>query len=211
MDTETSTPAQERARVSSGRHRRSRYYHRYNRCKRQNNLLRVALLAGLLLISAIGAFAWRYISKSGETIDIARAENTTYKTRIQELEETIAQLNDEVLALSQGRIPGLRRIEFDQVLRVSREYVKNLVFSVTQKGAENSYEFKMVMHNEGPDIIQPGGSLALFDRAGLQLGITEFKKADGSLFLAPGETRSYYDEIELAREGQPVYYMLELN
>ncbi|MGD2084365.1 MAG: hypothetical protein PVF91_15495 [Chromatiales bacterium] len=211
MDNDTSTVAIPHRAGSGGRRSRSRYYHRYTRCKRQNNFLRVFLLGGLLAISAMGAFAYRYISKAGETINIARAENTTYKNRIQELEETIAQLNDEVLALSQGRIPGLRPIQFDQVLRVDKEYVKNLVFSITRKGADNTYEFKMVMHNQGPDIVQPSGSVALFDRAGLQLGITEFKKVDGSLFLAPGETRSYYDKIELARSGRPAYYMLELN
>jgi len=190
---------------------RGRYYNRYKRCKRQSSWLKITLLVALLALSAIGAFSYRFVSKASGQLVMPQQEREGYEARINQLETTVAQLNDEILALSQGRIPGLRRVEFDQVLQVDKKYVKNVVFSLTAKGDKKTYEFKMLLHNEGPDILQPDGSIALFDRAGLQLGITSFKKMQGSLFLAPGESRSYYDRVDLARAGDPVYYMLELN
>jgi len=190
---------------------RGRYYHRYKRCKRQSSWLKIGLLVAFLALSAVGAFSYRYVSKASGQLVMPQQEREGYAARINQLETTVAQLNDEILALSQGRIPGLRRIEFDQVLQVDKKYVKNVVFSLTTKGDKKTYEFKMLLHNESSDILQPDGSIALFDRAGLQLGIARFKKMEGSLFLAPGESRSYYDRIDLARAGDPVYYMLELN
>jgi cell division protein FtsB len=190
---------------------RSRYYHRYKRCKRQSGWLKIALLVSFLALSAVATFSYRYVSKASGQLVMPQQERDGYTARIAELETTVAELNDEILTLSQGRIPGLRRIEFDQVLQVDKEYVKNVVFSITRQGDKRTYEFKMLLHNAGPDILQPGGTLALFDRAGLQLGIVHFKKLEGSLFLAPGESRSYYDRVDLSRPGEPVYYMLELS
>jgi hypothetical protein len=198
-------------RPARGGRRSSRYYNRYHRCKRQNSLLRIILFLTILALTGGGVFSYLYVSKAAPRLRMPQTERKGYETRIAELESTVQKLNQDITSLSEGRIPGLHELKMDKVININKEYVKNVVFSVSHTGNSDSYDFKLLLHNGGTDIIQPKGSLALFDRTGLQLGVIQFKKADGTMFLAPGETRSYYDRIDLSRHGDPAYYMLELN
>ncbi len=185
--------------------RASRYY----RCRRKNRILKFLLLLMVVGYAVVGGVSYLYVKEAQHQAQEAKGAVNRDAERLAELEDLVEKMKVEMDALTRGRIPSLNKIVYDEVITIGEKYVKNLVFTLTRRGGQRTYEYKLVMHNTGSNVVQPRLRLILFDRVGLQLGISELK-GQNDVVLIPDETRSHYAEVELTRQGEPVYYLLEV-
>ncbi|CAL1240337.1 hypothetical protein [Candidatus Methylocalor cossyra] len=154
-------------------------------------------------------------------MSIAEQENLelilTERKQSQELDLLRPQVNKlqaDIAAMTQSRLPDLIRLEFDKVIPIDRDYVKNIVFTVAGRGGEKHYEYKIVMHNGGLNLIHPQVDILFFDHVGIQVGISRLGvQPDGTPTLEMmdrGETRSFSSKIELSDKVQPEYFRLRI-
>lgn len=134
--------------------------------------------------------------------------------RLVELEPKIAELEQEVAQLVQSRLPNLRPLEFDKVFHIGEAYVKNIVFTMTGKDGARSYEYKIVMDNQDYLPVQPHVQILLFDRDGIQIGLSVFGVDEEGVptaeILERGEVRSHVAEVGVTEEIVPEYFMLRI-
>ena len=133
---------------------------------------------------------------------------------LQQLRPQVEKLRKEVTALTESRLPGLRRLELDKVLVLNQAYVKNVVFTVSGKGDDLKYEYKMTARNASLNLVHPQVDILFFDRLGIQVGISRIgvnKEGAPTLdILERGESRSYSQNIALNGENRPEYFRLRI-
>lgn len=163
----------------------------------------------VLLLTAYG----RMSIAEQENADLVLAE----RKQAQELEllrPQVQKLKTDIAAMAQSRLPGLSRLEFDQVIAVDQDYVKNIVFTAAGKGEEKHYEYKIVMHNATLNLIHPQVDILFFDPLGIQVGLSRLGvQKDGTPtleMLDRGEIRSFSSRIELTDKIQPEYFRLKI-
>jgi len=139
------------------------------------------------------------------------------KKQTLELRQTVPELEKlrkEVEDLVASRLPHLSKLEFDRVVSVDKDYVKNVVFSVAGKGGEKRYEYKLVAHNNGLTAIHPQVDILFFDRVGIQVGLSQIGVGkDGTPTLdviERGEIRSFSSTVELGDDVKPEYFMVRI-
>ena len=138
------------------------------------------------------------------------------RTQRHELDSTIqklAQAEERLAALAQGRIPDLFSLTVDQATQFEAGIVQNIIFSLVGVGAEKSYEYRIVLRNEGKEILEPNVKILLFDELGIQIGSAlvpgEEDGASGrATTLEPQETRSYVGGIPQRQLNEPKYFLL---
>ncbi|MCB1736312.1 MAG: hypothetical protein H6981_14595 [Gammaproteobacteria bacterium] len=178
------------------------------KCKRTLTLFKSAVF--LLVIGIIGGifFVRGYVSSSIERVREQDYEIKVLKGERDFFQGRVAFFKDQIKSLVAGTIPDLNELLFDQVIEVNQNYVKNLVFSVSKKSDETRYEYQIVLHNQTPIVVQPRIKVLLFDRTGLQIGISDLKGIKDNV-LIPGETRSLHAVFDISLENrEPTYFLL---
>ncbi len=185
-----------------GRSQRHRHHSR-----RQSPLIAVliALLLTFLVIGVLGAIRIHSLSTTNDMLQVRLEED---EARLAEANSELLRGQRELQAVVENRFPQLHRLEFDKVLPLHNEYVKNIAFTLIKNSNEHGYEYKIVMDNNTNRRIVPEIKVLLFDRLGVQLGMDEIPKQD---VLSYGETRSYSSLIDLIVPGEPHYFYVVVN
>jgi len=203
------------SRDSPNRNRSSSRYHRRRSYDKQ--LTRIKLLGG-----AAGVVVLILLVLAKFEIDGLEAQNRhlAIKARKQEvqLEHTqthLKKLHEDIKVLVEDRIPNLHRLEFDKTIHLDQKHVRNIIFTLTGVGTDKQYEYRMVLHNDSLNIVNPLVNVFLFDEVGIQLGTTKNSKIDTRSRveygdLRPRETRSYSSKVPLDRNEKPYYFLVTI-
>ena len=184
------------------------HHRRLHRHRREQRFPLIMGMAGLILLAVIlTVISAIKISSLSDTNDhlkvrLQESEDSLVSTR-KELNKTQRQLEVAV----EGRFPQLRQLEFDKVLPIHNGGVKNIIFTLIKKSAENYYEYKIVMENDSDSMSAPEIKVLLFGQLGVQLGANDVPKQDP---LLRGETRSYSSIVELSVPGEPYYFYIAI-
>ena len=134
--------------------------------------------------------------------------------KLARLEPRLSELERENAALVESRLPHLNKLEFDRVFSIDQSYVKNIVFSLAGKGVAKNYEYKIVMENREFASLRPQVQVILFDRNGIQIGVSELGVDEQGQVSQPllehEEIRSHVDEIQLADDAVAEYFMVRV-
>lgn len=140
------------------------------------------------------------------------------KKQAQELEvlkPEVERLRADIASLTASRLPNLARLEFDKVIPLELDYVKNIVFTVAGKDSDKHYEYKIVMHNSGLSLIHPEVDILFFDRVGVQVGLSKIGfHQDGTPnldMLERGEVRSFSSSVDLTDDAKPEYFRVKIH
>lgn len=133
---------------------------------------------------------------------------------LEKLRPQVEKLRAELATLVESRLPGLTKLEFDKVLPIDRDYVKNIVFSVAGKGDQLQYEYKMTTHNGSINLVHPQVDILIFDHLGIQVGVSRIGiQMDGTPtldILERGESRSFSARVDMTDDVRPEYFRLRI-
>ena len=128
---------------------------------------------------------------------------------------TIATLQGELAALVEERLPRLSPIVLDEVIPVNENYVRNVMFMMTRRQREQRYEYTLVMDNSSARHIYPEVKIMLFDRAGIQVGVStvgyDNQGRPNQDVLERGEIRTHSSFVQIFDESPPEYYLIQVN
>lgn len=190
------------------------------RISSRKKIKKLKLLIGLLigLIVIIMVFLILKTAKSSKHESIKNQLQITLNKQENALEQTekkLAAIEAKLKILVTGRIPNLQPLEFDKSIAIEREYLRNIIFTLTGVGQNNSYEYRIVAKNDSLHVVEPSITIFLFDDVGIQVGKTTLSKQNAtsevkSEDLEPGETRAYSSIIPLERDAEPKYFLITL-
>jgi hypothetical protein len=104
-------------------------------------------------------------------------------------------------------------MKFDEAIPLGNEYVRNVIFTLVKNGNKKMYEYRLVLSNDGLSVVRPRVEILLFNNLGIQIGNTLVNAGNATTSarratLEPGEVRSYSDNIDTLREGEPRYFLV---
>ncbi|MCB1762491.1 MAG: hypothetical protein KDI27_05055 [Gammaproteobacteria bacterium] len=176
----------------------------------------IILLLSIALIVAV--FGWIFASLNLASVKEEylkyQAENQRELADQKAYENEIALLRSDNEQLLKGIIPGLQPLEFDANIAIEDQYLRNIGFTLTGIGDEKNYEYRVVLQNNGYNVVTPAVKLILFNDRGIQVGSRRLAKTDATTEtefrnLQPNETRSYTGNIELnVPSAEPRYFLV---
>ena len=173
--------------------------------------LALSLLINLIMAIALASYARKASLLSGIGGGL-RLELANITEQSEQKTKRIKTLESEIEALTLNRLPGLINLNFDEVIKVDKHYVKNIVFTRTGKKGSHLYEYKVVLENHN-GALQPALKILLFDRSGVQVGMSELShKTDqgGITRLDQDEVRTHYSVVQLPDDSEPEYFQVIL-
>ena len=205
-------PAKRREHTPSRRRSRSSY--RYATMVRRYQLL----LAGIsILFLIILIFSWLQTARESSEYHQAILDLRKQEVLAKNLASELETVKNERDILVQERIPGLIPLTYDEAINIDNEYVRNIIFTLAKTGKKNIYEYRLVLHNNTLSIIRPKARIILFSDIGIQIGMAQIEQTDASTetdaraALDPGEVRSYTAAIDLTRDEEPSYFLLDIS
>ncbi len=145
------------------------------------------------------------IEKLSSRISSTQEQLFLREHEVEELESQLLQSKKELENYMEGRLPGVMKLEPDQVLAIDKNIIKNIVFSVITQNGSRLYEYKLVVENLTQKRLVPQFNVLVFDRYGVQIGMDQVKKGEE---LAPGESRSYSSKVNFFMKNEPVYFQV---
>ncbi len=176
----------------------------------QRRFVASAVALGLLSIG-LGGWALRETHLRRDLMTTRYSERSELRAAHEELAEATATID----GLVQGRIPNLHPVAFDEVMPMGESYVRNVAFTLLREGDALTYEYKLVLQNETDIMVHPSVELLMFDRLGVQMGrasVGSLEEGDAAVdaqTLYPGEVRSYAGPLDVTRNVEPAYFLLE--
>lgn len=173
--------------------------------------LALSLLINLLMAIALGSYVRKASLLSGVSNSL-RLQLTAITEQTENKDNEIKTLKHEIKELTSNRLPGLIRLNYDEVLTIDKRYVKNIVFTRTGKKGTHLYEYKVVLENHDA-ALQPALKIILFDRSGVQVGMSELSnraEQGGITRLDQDEVRTHYAVVQLADDAEPEYFQVIL-
>lgn len=205
-------PAIRREHTPSRRSSRSSY--RYASTVRGYRLL----LAGISIVFlVILIFSWLQVARKSSEQHQAMLDLRKQEVLVKNLTEELGTIQNERDILVQERIPGLIPLTYDETINIDNEYVRNIIFTLAKTGKKNIYEYRLVLHNNTLSIARPKARIILFSDIGIQVGMAQIEQSDASTetdartALDPGEVRSYTAAIDLVRDEEPSYFILDIS
>ncbi len=173
--------------------------------------LALSLLINLLVAIALGSYARkaRLLSGVSSSLRLQLSDNAEQSARNM---RQIQTLENEIKELTLNRLPGLTGLNYDEVLNIGKQYVKNIVFTRTGKKGARLYEYKIVLENHDA-ALQPAFKIILFDRSGVQVGMSELShdSEQGVMTrLDQDEVRVHYSVVRLPDNSEPEYFQVIL-
>lgn len=173
--------------------------------------LALSLLINLLMAIALGSYVRKASLLSGVSNSL-RLQLTAITEQSENKANEIKTLKNEIKELTNNRLPGLIGLNYDEVLTIDKQYVKNIVFTRTGKKGRHLYEYKVVLENHDA-ALQPAIKIILFDRSGVQVGMSELSnraEQGGITRLDQDEVRTHYAIVQLADDAEPEYFQVIL-
>lgn len=168
-------------------------------------------MINLLMAIALGS----YVRKSGLLSAVSNSLQKEIASLSEQASDQIRQihsLKDEINELTLNRLPGLIGLSYDEVLKINKEYVKNIVFTRTGKKDSRFYEYKIVLENRDSEL-QPALKILLYNRSGVQVGSSELSndaQQGGLTRLDRDEVRAHYAVFQLPNDSNPEYFQVVL-
>lgn len=186
------------------------------RRRRTRNRAKVRLLA--IALAGAGGLLVFVVLTAGVAIRMSASEKVVLAERVHALELEKAALSEQLERLTADRDlllldrnPGLQRLGLDRNLRVSHDYVRDVLFTRTGKSGGTQYEYRLVFENRESGPVQPKVEILLFDELGIQIGRATVNGADvAGEWLEPGEIRTRDGQLVLVRQSEPTYFLIEL-
>lgn len=167
----------------------------------------------LLLVTII--FTWLHIKRVEHNAQQALLELRVEKNKLSQLSSELQTVKLERDSLVKQRIPGLIPLSFDETITPDNRFIRNIIFTLLKTGDKEHYEYRIVMHNDSLSVVDLKVTILLFNDVGIQIGqsLVDQTMAAGDsnrAALDPGEVRTYTASIQLTRDQQPGYFMLEV-
>ena len=202
-------------RQSQGRRRRSKSSRQLAKVQRTNRNLKIGLavlIMALTTVIVVGKQAQSKLNEHRATLD---QRIDTLRSKLSAAETLSKKLLTDMNELVESRLPGLRPLEFDAIIQLSDQYVKNVIFAVSKEAQQTNYEYRFVFFNPKITPVFPQVKLLLFDNRGLQVGGADVtltgEASEGRVrSLGPGEIRSYNGSASIISTGKPSYFMLDI-
>ena len=198
-----------------GRRRRSKSSRQLIKVQRTNRNLKIGL--AVLIMSLTGVIIIGKQVQSQMSLRSAKLERDIDKLRLKlaNAEALSKNLLADMNSLVESRLPGLRPLEFDKIIQITEQYIKNVIFAVSKDARKTKYEYRFVFFNPKITPVFPRVKLFLFNDRGLQVGGADVtltgKASEGRVrSLGPGEIRSYNGSAEVLNGSDPSYFMLEI-
>ena len=206
----TSTAEGKSVNTTSRQSRRSRSsYRNETRIRRYRYLLAGILILFLLIY----LFTWFYVARKSAETEQALLELRIQEKTLDTINSELETVRNERDTLVQGRIPGLVPLRYDETITTDNKYIRNIIFTMVKNGNKETYEYRLVMHNDTLSVVHPMVEILLFNDIGIQIGLAQAKNTDAYTgtarsALGPGEVRSYTAAINLIRDEAPHYFLL---
>lgn len=145
--------------------------------------------------------------------EILRSDLAKSQDELRQAMPELQKLRQDMDELIRGKLPHLRKLEYDRVLSLDEGHLKNISFTKIVNRGVLSYEYKLVVQNNTGATLWPEIQLSLFNELGIQVGSTEIGTANpGALkanSLGIGEVRSYSAVFQLSdKNALPTYFMI---
>jgi len=173
--------------------------------------LTISLAINLFIAIALASYVRKANLLSGASNSL-RLQLTETTEQAEFKNAQIETLKSEIQELTLNRLPGLIALNYDTVLQINNDYVKNIVFTRTGKKGTHLYEYKVVLENH-KSALQPALKVLLFNRSGIQVGISELSNKiehGGITRLDQDEVRTHYAAVQLADKAEPEYFQVIL-
>ncbi len=173
--------------------------------------LTFSLVINLLIAITLASYVRKASLLSGVSSSL-RLKLTNSTEQSEQKSGQIKTLENEIKELTLNRLPGLTGLNYDEVLKVNKQYVKNIVFTRTGKKGSRLYEYKLVLENH-ESALQPALKILLFDRSGVQVGMSELSNKTihgGIIRLDRDEVRTHYAALQLPDSAEPEYFQIIL-
>jgi hypothetical protein len=213
-DAATGTTGRSRRKHRSHRHRYSSYgHHRSGRSKLLLGLLVLVLVANLFIVLLLGL----RIHLSNEENSELRVELAKAKEELDRVKPELAKSLGDIESLLKGQLPGLTRIEYDQVISLNEKYLKNIIFNKVNSKNLKGYEFRVVMQNDTLGTVWPRFKIHFFDEHGVHINTVQAGYEKEALMqidpLGPGEERADSSAVVklLDNEKMPYFFLIRLN
>jgi len=174
--------------------------------KKRAYLFGVLLGATVFLLVAVSIGLGAKITGLSNTKSFLNQQLIDVGDELKQTRTRLTETEQQLQALVEGRLPNLRTLEPDKVLKVGEHYVRNIVFTVIGNGHSRVYEYKMVMENPYYYPVYPDIRLLVFDKLGVQVGIDNIEE---KLELGPGASRSYSSNINVFMHSIPDYFNID--
>lgn len=208
---------------TAGRLRRKHRSHRHRRYKDGHHWSeRSKLLLGVLVLVLVTSII--IVLFFGIRIYLLNQENSELKVEVRKAQEEVEQLKPalekslaEITSLLKGQLPGLTKIEYDQVIALNEKYLKNIIFNKVNTKNFKGYEFRIVMQNDTLATIWPRFKVHFFDEHGVHINTVQASDEKESLMkinpLGPGEERSDSSATIklLDNEKMPYFFLIRMN
>lgn len=200
---------------SRHRRRRSKSSREAVRLNRSVRNLKIILTTVIMMFSAGAVVGKKYHDKLVFENKRLQRSVDRLKQRAEAAESQNKDLLTDMNEMVESRLPGLRKIVFDQVIKISERYVKNLIFLVSKDQSRTSYEYRLVLFNANSTPVTARVKLRLFNNRGIEVGNTDATETGASndglkRSLAPGEIRSYSGSIAVPKGTPPSYFLLDI-
>ena len=202
-----------KAKIDSAGSRRSRRSRSSYRCETRIRRYKY-LLAGIAILFVLTyLFTWFYVTRKSAESELALRELRLQQKALDSINGELDKVKAQRDALVQGRIPGLVPLKYDEMITPDQQYIRNIIFTMVRNGQQETYEYRLVVHNDTLSVIHPMVEILLFNDIGIQIGLSRVQHkaastATGRPSLDPGEVRSYTANIEMIRDEEPQYFLL---
>lgn len=189
--------------------------HRSRSWSRRSKLLFLLMLTLVL----IDFFTALLLGTQVYTLD---RQNQTLRSSLAQAEEELLRVAPELQKLRvdldeliRGKLPRLRKLEYDRVLPLDDQYLKNITFTEIMNRGSQGHEYKLVVQNNTNAPLWPEVQLLIFNELGIQVGSAEIGTGQPNALkagsLGVGEVRSYTASMNLMdRNTTPAYFMIRL-
>ena len=176
----------------------------------------------LLLVLALVLIDFFTALLLGTQVYTLNRQNQTLRSSLAQTEEELLhvvpelqKLRTDLDELIRGKLPRLRKVEYDRVLPLDDQYLKNIIFTQVVNRDSRGHEYKLVVQNNTRSPLLPEIQLLIFNELGIQVGNAEIGTRQpnalktGSLDI--GEVRSYAAAIDLTdKAAAPAYFMIRI-
>lgn len=187
--------------------------HRAHSWSRRSKLLFLLVLVLVLIDFFTALLLGTQVYTLDRQNQILRSSLVQTEEELHRVTPELQKLRVDLDELIRGKLPRLRKLEYDRVLSLDDQYLKNITFTEIMNRDRRGYEYKLVVQNNTDAPLWPEIQLLIFNELGIQIGSAEIGTRRPNALkagsLSVGEVRSYTALVELAEgNATPAYFMI---